>query len=137
MACCVLALVPGGAAARTAGGTEVQTYEYLYSHGFDTYHFTVSTEALMPPIVFTPRRQDRWLHLAADDALDKGVLVHVFQPGDRGAPDLEDIFCAKANVYRLVSTQPVEVHIYSGACPNHNFGFATTGTLTATFSPRI
>ncbi|MDQ3915730.1 MAG: hypothetical protein M3323_10455 [Actinomycetota bacterium] len=138
--CCVLALVPGSGASASGGGggkPHVQTYDYLYSHGVDTYHYTVSTKAVMPPIVFTPRPQDRWMHLAADDALGKGVLVHVYQRGDRGERDLQDIFCAPANLYRLVSRRPIEVHLFSGACPNHTFGFATTGTLTATFSPHL
>lgn len=132
----VLMASAGGAVARGPGDTHVETHEYLYSHGIDTYHYTVSTKAVMPPIVFTPRPVDRWMHLAADDALGKGVLVHVRQRGDRGERDLRDIFCARANVYRLVSSKPVEVHVFSGACPNHNFGFATMGTLTATFAPR-
>jgi hypothetical protein len=133
-----MSLVSGPAAAgrRPAGsGPGVQTHRYLYSHGIDTYHYTVSTKALMPPFVFEPRPGDRWMHLAAEDALGKGVLVHVYQRGDRGERDLRDIFCAPANIYRLVSERPVEVHVFTGLCPNHNFGFATTGTLTATFSP--
>jgi hypothetical protein len=114
---------------------EVQTHEYFYSHGVDTWHWTVSAKDVLPPIVFTPRPQDRWLHIAADDSVDYGVLVHVTQPDDRGGRGLQEVFCGTANLYRLASTEPVEVHVYSGACPNHNFGFATTGTLTATFSP--
>lgn len=135
--CCALALAPAGAAARAHGGADVQTHHYLYSHGVDTYHYTVSTKAVMPPVVFTPRPGDRWMHLAADDALGKGVLVHVYQRGDRGERDLQDIFCAPAKLYRLASRKPVEVHVFSGFCPNHTAGFATTGTLAATFSPHL
>jgi hypothetical protein len=135
--CCATFVAVGGASAgqRTAK-PEVQKHQYLYSHGVDTYHYTVSTKPVLPPIVFTPRPQDRWMHLAADDALGKGVLVHVQQEGDRGRPGLEDIFCAHAKLFELSSTKPVEVHVFTGACPNHTFGFATTGTLTATFAPR-
>lgn len=129
-----LSLVTAPAGASGGSRTEVQTHQYLYSHGIDTYHYTVSTKAVMPPIVFRPRPGDRWMHLAAADALGKGVLVHVYQRGDRGERDLRDIFCAPANIYRLVSDRPVEVHVFTGLCPNHNVGFATTGTLTATFS---
>lgn len=137
-ACCVVTLLPaaGAAAARRApGDPEVQTQQYLYSHGVDTWHYTVSTEEAVPALVFTPRPRDKWVHLAADDALGKGVLVHVYQRGDAGGRDLKEVFCGEVNIYGLVSRNPVEVHVFSGACPNHDFGFATAGTVTATFSP--
>jgi hypothetical protein len=133
----LLALVSGASAGGRKDEADVQTYQYLYSHGVDTYHYTLSTKAVMPPIVFTPRPGDEWMHLAADDALGMGVLVHVRQRGDRGERDLEDIFCAPAKLYQLVSSKPVEVHVFSGLCPNHTVGFATTGTLTATFAPHL
>ncbi len=138
--CCLLAAAgpAGGAAARRGPSEpEVQTHEYLYTHGIDLTHFAVTTKAVFPPIVFTPRRTDNWMHLAADDALGKGVLLHVYQRGDWGEPDLEDVFCAPAKIIRLVSHKPVEVHVFSGLCPNHTFGFASTGTITATFAQKM
>ncbi len=140
VACCGFAVLgsTGGAAARQGRPKpEVQTQEYVYTHGLDLAHFAITTKALFPPFVFTPRRIDNWMHLAADDALGKGVLLHVYQRGDWGEPDLKDIFCAPAKIIRLVSHKPVEVHVFSGLCPNHTFGFASTGTLTATFAPRM
>lgn len=137
--CAVTALAPATAAAPQPDPSEpeVQTQQYLYSHGVDTWHYTVSTKAVMPPIVFRPRRTDRWVHIATDDLLEKPVLVHVYQRGDWGEPDLRDIYCQKANIYRLVSTKPVEIHLFTGLCPDHDPGYATAGTVTATFSRRL
>jgi hypothetical protein len=138
VALCAVAVAPT-AAARQADPSEpeVQTHQYLHSHGVDTWHFTVSTKALTPPIVFRPRPTDRWMHIATEDVLDKPVLVHVYQRGDRGERDLRDIYCQKVNLYRLVSGRPVEVHLFTGLCPDHDFGYATAGTVTATFTRRL
>ncbi|MDQ3958569.1 MAG: hypothetical protein M3273_09640, partial [Actinomycetota bacterium] len=124
LACLLAATLASGAGASAPGGEDVQTYQYLYSHGVDTYHFTVSTKAAMPPIVFRPGPRHERMLLSADDALGKGVLVHVRQRGGRGEADLEDIFCAPAKLFDLVSHKRVEVHLFSGLCPNHTVGFA-------------
>jgi hypothetical protein len=139
-ACCALAApgwAGGAAASQKPSEPEVQTHEYVYTHGLDLTHFAVTTKAVLPPFVFTPRRTDNWMHLAADDALGKGVLLHVYQRGNWGERDLKDVYCAPAKIIRLVSHEPVEVHVFSGLCPNHTFGFASTGTLTATFAHRM
>lgn len=115
----------------------VQTQQYLYSHGVDTWHWTVSAEGLLPPLVFTPRPGDRFMHLAADDASGQPVFLHIRQEADGRGEDLADHFCDKAEIVHLVSDRPVEVYVFSGACRNHTTGFATTGTLTATFARRL
>ena len=114
----------------------VQTQQYVYSHGVDTWHWTVSAQDVLPPLVFTPRPGDRHVHLAADDLSGQPVFVHVRQEAARGGDDLFEHFCDNADIVDLVSEKPVEVYVFSGACQNHTTGFATTGTVTATFSRR-
>ena len=132
----VLALIAAPAAARQKPA-RVQTLEYAYSHGIDTWHWTVSAGEVLPPLVFTPRSGDTAMHLAADDASGQPVFVHVRQEGDAGEDDLFDHFCDTAEIVHLVSEKPVEVYVFSGACQNHTTGFATTGTITATFARRL
>ncbi|MDQ3951356.1 MAG: hypothetical protein M3279_00105 [Actinomycetota bacterium] len=115
----------------------VQSHQYLYSHGVDTWHWKVSAEDLLPPIVFEPRPGDEWLHLAVDDAAGYPVFVRVRQEAPGGAPGLDTHFCARAGILRLRSAEPVEVYLFSGVCQNHTSGIATTGTLTATFTRRL
>ena len=132
----VLALVAAPAGARQQPA-RVQTQQYLHSHGVDTWHWTVSAGAVLPPLVFTPRPRDSVMHLAVDDAADQPVFVHVRQAGDAGEEDLFDHFCGTRDIVYLVSEKPVEVYVFSGACQNHTTGFATTGTITATFARRL
>jgi hypothetical protein len=136
-----LALVALAATAPAAHGRQgparVQTQQYLYPHGVDTWHWTVSTRGVLPPIVFTPRPGDEWMYLAVEDAAGEPVFVHVRQEAEGGGEDLFDHFCSRADLTHLVSDRPVEVYVFSGACRNHTTGFATTGTLTATFSRRL
>lgn len=129
------------ALAAPAGGQErparVQTRQYLHSHGIDTWHWTVSGEGTLPALVFTPRPGDKFVHLAAEDASDQPVFVHVRQEAGPGEEDLFEHFCDRADIIELVSEKPVEVYVFSGACQNHTTGFATTGTVTATFARRL
>ena len=115
----------------------VQTHQYLSSHGVDTWHWKVSAEDVLPPIVFEPRPGDQRLHLAVDDAAGYPVFVRVRQEAPGGAPGLDTHFCARAGILRLASAEPVEVYLFSGFCRNHTSGIATTGTLTATFARRL
>jgi hypothetical protein len=132
----LLVLVAAPAAARQTPA-RAQTQRYLYSHGVDTWHWTVSARGVLPPLVFTPRPGDAVVHLAVDDASDQPVFVHVRQEGDRGEEDLFVHFCGRAEIVHLVSAEPVEVFVFTGACQNHTTGFATTGTITATFARRL
>lgn len=131
-----LALLAGPAQGRQTPA-RVQTEQYLHPHGVDTWHWTVSTQGTAAPIVFTPRPGDRWMHLAADDASGQSVLVHVRQEADGDREDLFTHFCHDAGIVHLVSDRPVEIYVFSGFCQNHTNGFATTGTLTATFARRM
>ncbi len=115
----------------------VQTHQYLYSHGVDTWHWKVSAEDVLPPFVFEPRPRDEWLHLAVDDAAGHPVFVRVRQHAAGAAPDLDTHFCGRAGMLRLPSNEPVEVYLFSGVCQNHTSGIATTGTLTVTFTRRL
>lgn len=132
----MLALVAAPATA-SQKPARVQTQQYLYSHGVDTWHWTVSTRGVLPALTFTPRPGDSAVHLAVDDASNQPVFVHVRQQGDAGEEDLFDHFCGTADIAYLVSEEPVEVYVFSGACQNHTTGFATTGTITATFARRL
>ena len=115
----------------------VQTQKYLYSHGVDAWHWTVSAEDVLPALVFTPRPGDRLVHIAVEDATGQPVFVHVRQAGSGGDEDLFAHFCGHADIVQLVSENPVEVSVFTGACQNHTTGFATTGTVTATFARRL
>jgi hypothetical protein len=131
-------VAPAAAAPERRGGPErVQTQQYVYSHGVDTWHWTVSAEDVLPALVFTPRPGDRFMHLAADDASGQPVFVHVRQEAEGNGEDLAEHFCDTADILELVSDEPVRVYVFSGACQNHTTGFATTGTLTATFARRL
>lgn len=132
----LVAIAPAGAAPDPAPqGGRVQTQQYSYSHGVDTWHWKV--EADLPPLVFTPRPGDRWMHLAVEDAAGQPVFLHIRQEADGAGKDMTEHFCDRADILRLVSDEPVEVYVFSGACRNHTTGFATTGTLTATFARRL
>lgn len=132
----VLALAAPAAAAHRPP-PRVQTQQYAYSHGVDTWHWTVSAQDVLPALVFTPRPGDQWVHLAADDLTGQPVFVHVRQEAERGGEDLFEHFCDTADLVELISEKPVEVYVFSGACQNHTTGFATTGTITATFARRL
>lgn len=131
-----LALLAAPAHARQTPA-RVQTQQYVHPHGVDTWHWTVSTQGVAEPVVFTPRAGDRWMHLVADDASGQPVFVHVRQEAEGDGEDLFTHFCDTADIVRLVSDRPVEVYVFSGFCQNHTSGFATTGTLTATFARRM
>lgn len=136
IALAVVALAaPAAGAGRQAG--RIQTRQYSYSHGVDTWHWTVSAQDVLPALVFTPRPGDKRVHLAAEDLSGQPVFVHVRQDAGGSGEDLFDHFCGNADIAYLVSEEPVEVYVYSGACQNHTTGFATTGTVTATFSRRL
>ncbi len=115
----------------------VQTQQYLYTHGVDLWHWKATAEGVLPPIVFTPRPGDRWLHLAVDDALEQPVFLRIRQEAGRRGEDLYEHFCDTADILRLVSDEPVEVYVFTGLCANHTTGFASTGTLTATFARNL
>ncbi len=65
------------------------------------------------------------------------VFVHVRQDGGPRGEDLFEHFCDTADIIELVSSEPVEVYLFNGACQNHTTGFATFGTVTATFARRL
>ena len=132
----MLALIAAPAAARQKPA-RVQSQQYLYSHGVDTWHWTVSARGVLPPLVFTPRPGDSMMHLAVDDAAGQPVFVHVRQQGDPGEDDVFEHFCDRADIVHLASENPVEVYVFSGACQNHTTGFATMGTITATFARHL
>ena len=136
LALLVAAPAPASRGSRQGPG-RVQTHQYLYSHGVDTWHWKVSAEDVLPPIVFTPRPGDRWVHLAVEDASGFPVFVRVRQQARGGGAGLDDHFCDRADILELAGTEPVEVYVFSGACRNHTTGVATTGTLTATFARRL
>jgi hypothetical protein len=132
----LVAVAPSAAGARQTP-PRVQTQQYLHPHGVDARHWTVSTEETTEPIVFTPRPGDRVVRLAADDASGQPVFMHVRQDAQGNGDDLFAHTCATVTVVELVSERPIEVFLFNGFCRNHTSGFATTGSLTATFARRV
>ncbi|MGH2755399.1 MAG: hypothetical protein ACRDLB_13350 [Actinomycetota bacterium] len=130
-----------------AGGNgRVEEQSYARPMGIWTSHFDEGMRSLPEDaLIFHPKRGERRVHLDFDDALGQKVLVHITQ--GESSHEAEDptgvhpysdghITCAYEYDFKLTSTDPIEVRVYSGLCPNHTFGYASTGTVTATFAKK-
>jgi len=136
-------LLPGTAAGRNG---RVEEQSYARPAGIWTSHFDAGMRSLPEEaLIFQPKRGERWVHLDFDDALGQKVLVHITQgepaheaDDPAGVHPYSDgrITCERGFGFKLTSNEPIEVRVYSGLCPNHTFGYASTGTVTATFSKR-
>ncbi len=145
VACLAAALLVVGAAPASHGAPSTprsasKTYAvphgiWIEGHG-DEEHGNMGAIPLVPPVTFVPARGERMVEVAVQDLTDRPVMVYVHQPAlSHHGDDVAVTFCSKRNpAIRLGGSVPVEVSVYSGVCRNHTFGFATSGTITATFS---
>jgi hypothetical protein len=133
-----------GAKSDTAREKEsrVVTRAYSLSHGVWLSHYDENLPDLpLDPLVFKPKPQDRYIDFEIADKLGTAVALHVKQEGGPDGQHVDGhyddsgalVVCAQLYRYELISKEPVEVRIYSGACPNHTFGFSSQGTVTASF----
>ncbi len=136
----VLVLLVGAAlpaAARSEVEAEhprVQTQSYETTYGARTYHDPDPYLGLAPepePMVFHPRPGDRSVRLDIDDASGRNVIAFASQG------DVEEDMCTVSGSLPVTGREPLLVRVYSGACANHNWGFTSTGTITATFSRKV
>ncbi len=133
------ALDPGGSSKRRQ---HVVRHDYNHPDGIRIAdHWGRELIYLLPNlnnISFQPRPSDRYIRLEFDDASGGHVFADVYQdPGDKRSEPLEVNICEPRHpVIPLVSRERVEVRIYAGLCHNHNWSFASRGTIIATFSNR-
>lgn len=115
----------------------VQTQEYKSPNGIRTVHWDEQMEQLPPgpAMTFLPRPGDRSVRFEVEDLYGRNVLVYVFQE-DASGQEIRHEFCAEAATVPVLSQEPLRAYAYAGICTNHNAGFATTGTVEATFSSR-
>lgn len=133
----LLAVLPSGAAVAAPDvAPAVQKQNYFAPNGVRTDHYDDQIEQLPQGVGmrFTPRAGDASVHLTVADAYKRFVLVHVFQEDARTGERVRHTFCATQATIPVLGERPVDVYVYSGLCTNHNFGYATTGTVTAKFS---
>ena len=118
-----------------------ETQTYLVPSGITTSHEdsypTGPAKDLAPPLEFMPKATDRFVTFEAADLTGRPVILEIHQDASApGGTALNGYMCQSATptAYALVSDAPVEVRVLHGACRNHNWGWATQGTVTATFS---
>jgi hypothetical protein len=136
------AMVSGAAATK---GERVEERAYARPAGIWTSHFDEGMRSLPEEtLTFTPKPGDRWIRFEFRDVTGRDVLAHITQGdshqggGITGVHPYSDgeIVCATRHSFRLHGTEDVELSLYAGLCPNHTFGYATSGTVVATFSKR-
>jgi hypothetical protein len=134
------AWLPGAAASK---GERVEERTYARPAGVWTSHFDEGMRSLPEEtMTFIPKRGDRWIRFEFQDATGRDVLAHITQgtphepDGVTGVHPYSDgeIVCATRHSFRLHGMQDVQLRLYAGLCPNHTFGYATTGTVIATFA---
>ena len=138
-AVCVVALAPGAMGGpRPASHTEDQAY--LVPTGVTTSHEdslpSGPTKDLGPRLEFHPVAGDRYISFAVADMTARSVILEIEQQDPEGGAPLKGYMCQSVMpaAYRLVSLEVVSVRVLHGLCGNHNWGWATQGTVTATFS---
>lgn len=133
----VLLLIPvAGARAAKTTAQEVQKQTYLGPHGVRTQHYDEQIEQLPQgdPLTFNARKGDTSVTFRVADAYDRLVIVQVYQRDPSSGDLVRNEFCATTAKVPVLGKGRLDVFVYSGACINHNFGYATTGTVTAEFS---
>jgi hypothetical protein len=137
---CLLTVL-GLPARAEAPANRIESQNYI-SHGLligghgnlagQRHHLTLPEDST--PITFDPKPGDRLVNIEVMDQSGRwaAVLVHQEAPGKHHADDLE--FCAPSRYIPLDNSRPLEIRVYSGLCHNHEYGVATSGTITATFS---
>ena len=136
----VLALAfPSGAWGEGRAGAKgarqhVVTVDYLHPNGVDTSHGMVTADP--DPLLFQPRAGDHQVRFDVADAGGRNVILYVTQ--EDGSGESQPIaygFCGyRSQGFPLVSNKPVEVLVYHGLCANHQWSYASSGTIDATFS---
>ena len=139
--CAALAVcLPGNAAPK---GVRIEERTYARPAGIWTSHFDEGMRSLPEEtMTFTPKRGERWIHFEFQDVTGRDVLAHMTQgegqhgEGVTGVHPYSDgeIVCATQHSFKLKGTEDVHLSLYAGLCPNHTFGYATSGTVVATFS---
>jgi hypothetical protein len=134
VALCAL-LVGAHPAVAGKGGSRSQTLRYSRPDGFRTYHWDQPYDYFMEPaqVSFDPPAGARYVHLDVVDDSGEDVMVRVTQLRDDGTVGTDLYYCLKLWTGKLVSAEPVEVRVYSGACTDHTIAVVTQGTVTATF----
>ena len=136
----ILAAFPGGAAPYQE---RVEERTYTRPAGIWTSHYDEGIRSLPEEtFTFTPRKGDRWIRFEFQDVTGRAVLAHMTQgkrhhgesPTDVHPYSDGEIVCATSHSFKLHGTADVELRLYAGLCPNHTFGYATSGTVVATFA---
>ena len=107
---------------------------YLHPNGVDTSHGMATLDPT--PLLFTPRRGDRQVRFDVTDAGGRNVILYVTQEDASGqSHSIAYGFCGyRSQGFPLVSSKPVQVLVYHGLCANHQWSYASSGTIDATFS---
>jgi hypothetical protein len=121
----------------------VEERSYLRPAGIWTSHYDEGIRSLPEEtFTFTPAKGDRWIRFEFQDVTGRPVLAHITQgeehhgesPTDVHPYSDGEIVCATRHSFKLRGTADVELSVYAGLCPNHTFGYATNGTVVATFA---
>ncbi|MEA2452946.1 MAG: hypothetical protein QOG04_1656 [Actinomycetota bacterium] len=135
---CVIGLAPVSMGGPRADHSETQAY--LLPTGVTTSHEdslpTTPTKSVGPALEFHPTAADRYVTFTANDLTGRTVILEIHQDADGGEDPLQGYMCANVMpaAYELVSDNVVTVRVLHGLCGNHNWGWTTQGTVTATFS---
>jgi hypothetical protein len=134
----IVALVLGLGAASARPHThrhDMLTARYDRPDGVRTYHWDQPYDYVTEPaqISFTPPPGARFVHLESADDSGEDVMTRVTQAHEDGSKGIDLYYCVRTWTGRLVSSQPVEVRVYGGACTDHTIAVVTQGTVTAMF----
>lgn len=139
----VVACVLGLASSALGGprpASHAESQPYVVPTGVTTSHEdsypTGPTKDLAQHLEFHPAPGDRYVSFAAEDLTGRPVILEISQEAGPGGRALQGYMCQTVMpaAYELVSESTVVVRVLHGLCGNHNWGWATQGTVTATFS---
>ncbi len=143
--CCLafLAALPVAGARPPRSARHVEVANYLKPAGVWTSHYDEAARSL-PEDTFTfqPKKGERFVDFTFEDVSGRSIVFHIRQgdapahQGPTGDHAYSDgvIECGTSYThFELRGRDPVEVSVYVGLCPDHTFGYATAGTITATF----
>jgi hypothetical protein len=141
----LLSALPSSAAPGSVAPKEDRVEERTYARpaGIWTSHFDEGMRSLPEEtLTFKPKRGDRWINFEFRDVTGRDVLAHITQGAPHDPDSVNgvhpysdgDIVCATRHSFKLDGTAEVQLKLYAGLCPNHTFGYATSGIVVATFS---
>ncbi len=107
------------------------------THNHENSLPTGAAKDVGPVLEFHPAHGDRYVSFRVEDLTGRSVILEISQEGP-GGRSLEGYACHTVTPVplKLVSDEVVSVRVHHGLCRNHNWGWATRGTVTATFSGR-